>query len=124
MKSRSAALSSVPEIPVMKARVLMGPISPQFSHGSRKRRLIPWDETLPAGRNQAFAEPRRLFGGVDRADHGAVNRAFFAAEIGTLDDWRARAQHVREFALQHAVGGLRVALALLRRNRDQIAAGG
>src|ERR1700761_7143699 len=120
MNSRSSALNSVPEIPVMKARVLMGPISPQLTHGSRKRRLIPWDETLPADGNQAFAELRRLFRGIERTDHRAIDRAFFAAEIGTFDDRRTRAQNRREFALQHTVGRLCVALALLRGDRNQI----
>src|ERR1700761_8109644 len=90
MNSRSSALNSVPAIPVMKARVLMGPISPQFGHRSRKRRLIPWDETLSAGRNQAFAELRGFVGGFDRPHHRALYGALIAAEVGALDHRRAR----------------------------------
>src|SRR5450756_2942325 len=63
INSRSAALSTVPDRPVMKARLFMRPIRPQVARGSRKPPLIPLDDALPTGRRQAAAELPGLFGG-------------------------------------------------------------
>ena len=99
MNSRSAALSSSPDTPVMNARVLMGPISPLAARGSRKRPLIPLDDALPAGGFEAAAELRGFIGRTERTDHGPVVDAL-VAEVGALDHRRARSQHRRELALQ------------------------
>src|ERR1700730_14304003 len=121
MNSRSAALSSVPDTPVMNAREFMGPISPQAARGSRKRPLIPLDDALPAGSFQVAAELLGLVRCPERANHGAVIDAL-VAEIGALDDRRTRCQHGWVFALQGPIGGLRVGLVLLRGDLDQVSA--
>ena len=84
MNSRSAALSSNPDTPVMNARLFMGPISPLAAQGSRKRPLIPLDDALSAGSFQVAAELRGLIGRPERSDHGAVVDAL-VAEIGAFD---------------------------------------
>ena len=53
--------------------------------------LIPLDDALPAGTFQIATELGRLFGGSERADHGAVIDPL-GAEIGALDDWRTGPQ--------------------------------
>ena len=60
---------------------------PSQSSASRKQPLIPLDDALPAGTFQFAAELGRLFGGSERADHGAVIDPL-VAEIGALDDRR------------------------------------
>src|ERR1700720_2032672 len=101
INSRSAALSSNPDTPVMNARLFMGPISPLKAQGSRKRPLIPLDDALPAGSFQAAAELLGLVRCPEWANHGAVIDALFT-EVGALDDRRARSEHRRVFALQGA----------------------
>src|SRR5580698_10515242 len=109
MNSRSASFSSVPDTPVMKARVLMARRLalrwPRGQQGSRKRPLIPLDDALPAGGLQAAAELRGFVGRAERADHVAVIDTSFA-KISALADWRARSQHGRELALQRPEGSL------------------
>src|ERR1700694_501703 len=113
INSRSSALSSVPDTPVMNARVFMRPISPPKPQGSRKPRSIPLDDALSAGRLQAAAELRGLIGRPERSDHGAVVDPL-VAEIGALDHGAARSQHRRELALQGSEGGLGVGFVSLR----------
>src|SRR5262249_57055854 len=99
---------------------------PQPVRRSRKPRSIALDDALPAGSLQVDAELRGLIAGGERPDRGAVKHALFA-EIGPLDQWRARAEHVRELALQRLVGSLGIGLGLLRGDLDDkttAAAGG
>src|ERR1700743_1224433 len=103
MNRRSSALNSGPKTPVMKARVLIGPISPRATEGSRKPLSIPLDDALSAGAFQAAAELRCFLCRAKWPDHGAVIDALLA-EIGALDRGRTRAEHARELALQHPVG--------------------
>src|SRR5258708_8821871 len=121
MKSRSSAVSAGPDTPVMNARVLvlMRPISPRLSRGSRKPPLIPLDDALPAGGFQAAAELRGFVGRSERPHHGAVIDPF-VAEIGTLDHRRARSEYRRELALQSPIGGLAVGLVLLRTDLNHV----
>src|SRR6476469_3510710 len=84
--------------------------------------LILLDHALPPGIFQIAAELGRLFGGSERADHGAVIDPL-VAEIGALDDRRTGPQRGRKLVLQPAVGGLRVGLVLLRGDLNQISAG-
>src|SRR6266446_5017700 len=118
MKSRSAALNSSPDTPVMNARLLMGPIRPLAAPGSRKPPLIPWDEALSAGRFQAHAELRCLVRRPKRTDHRAVYDALFA-KVGALDHRRPGTQRL-ELALQRLVRGLCVGLGLLRGDLNEI----
>ena len=85
--------------------------------------LILLDNALPPGTFQIAAELGRLFGGSERADHGAVIDPL-VAEIGALDDWRTGCQRGRKLVLQRAVGDLRVGLVLLRGDLNQITAAG
>ena len=85
--------------------------------------LILLDEALAAGTFQIAAELGRLFGGSERADHGAVIDPL-VAEIGALDDRRTGPQRGRKLVLQRAVGGPRVGLVLLRGDLNQIIAAG
>src|SRR6267142_6285404 len=85
--------------------------------------LILLDDALPAGTFQIAAELGRLFGGSERADHGAVIDPL-VAEIGAFDDRRTGPQRGRKLVLQRAVGGLRVGLVLLRGDLNQITAAG
>ena len=119
MNSRSARLSSSPDTPVMKALVLMGPISPRVAQGSRKRALIPLDDALSASRFQTAAEMRRFIGRPERSHHGAIIDAF-VTEIGPLDHRRARSQHRRELVLQRPKRALGVGLVPLRGDLDQV----
>src|SRR5712672_3914867 len=121
MNSRSSALSSDPDTPVINARVFMRPISPRAAQGSGKRPLIPLDDALPAGGFQAAAELRRFIGGPERTYHGAVVDALLA-EVGALDQRRARSQHGGELALQGPKGGLCVGLVFLRGDLNQVSA--
>src|SRR5450631_868518 len=123
MNSRSSAPSSVPDTPVMNARVFMRPISPLKTQGSRKPRLIPLDDALSAGRLQTAAELGCLVGRPERPDHGAVVDAL-VAEIGALDHRAARSQHGRELALQGPERGLGVGFVALRGYLDQVVAAG
>src|SRR6478609_4978704 len=102
MKSRSSALNSSPDTPVMNARLLMRRIRPLLALGSRKRPLIPLDDALPAGSFQVAAELGGLVGGPERTDHGAVIDAL-VAKVGALDHRRTRTEHGRIFALQGPV---------------------
>src|SRR5579863_3375603 len=97
------------------------PISPLMAQGSRKRPLIPLDDTLSAGSFQAATKLRGFVGRAERADHGAVIDPF-VAEIGTLDHGAARSQHRWELALQSSVRGLRIGFIPLRGNLNQISA--
>ena len=74
---------------------------------------------MPAGTFQIAAELGRLFGGSERADHGAVIDSL-GAEIGALDDWRTGPQRGGKLVLQRAIGGLHVGLVLLRGNLNQV----
>src|SRR5258705_5257158 len=85
--------------------------------------LILLDNALPPGTFQIAAELGRLFGGSERADHGAVIDAL-GAEIGALDDRRTGPQRGGKLVLQRAIGGLHVGLVLLRRDLNQIIAAG
>ena len=85
--------------------------------------LILLDNALPPGTFQIAAELGRLFGGSERADHGAVIDPL-VAEIGALDDRRTGCQRGRKLVLQRAVGDLRVGLVLLRGDLNQITAAG
>src|ERR1700694_6116386 len=124
MNSRSAALSSGPDTPVMNARLIMRPITrgwPGGQHGSRKRPLIPLDDALPASRLQTAPELRRFIGRPERSHHGAVIDAL-VAEVSTLDQRRTRSQHRRELALQRLIGGLGVGLVTLRGDLNHVSA--
>src|ERR1700676_890475 len=121
INSRSSAPSSVPDTPVMNARVFMGPISPPPTQGSRKPRSIPLDDALSAGCLQTAAELRGLIGRPERTDHGAVVDAL-VAEVGALDHRAARSQHRRELALQGPERGLGVGFIALRGDLDQVVA--
>src|SRR5215218_4311333 len=103
MNARSSALSSSPEMPVINARLLMGPIRPLTAPGSRKRPSIPLDDALPAGGFQTFAELGGLAAGAERTDHRAVEHAL-VAEIHPPDRRRAGSQHGRILALHHPEG--------------------
>src|SRR4051794_14041416 len=105
MNPRSASVSSVPAMPVMKARLFMAPIRPRRPQGSRKRPLIPLDDALPAGSFQVAAELLGFVGAAERTDHGAVVDALFT-QIGALDQRRPRSEHGRILGLQGPVGGL------------------
>src|SRR5229473_4141792 len=121
MNPRSSVVSSAPDTPVMNARLFMGPISPLTTQGSRKRPLIPLDDALPTGSLQVAAELRRFIGRAERTDHGAVVDAL-VAEVGALDQRRARSQHRWELALQRPIGGLGVVLVFLRGDLNQVSA--
>src|SRR5580765_3293862 len=95
MKSRSAALSSSPDTPVMNARLFMGPISPRTAQASRKRPLIPLDETLPAGSFQAGTDLNRLVRRGERAGKCPVIDTLLA-EIDAFDQGRVSAENAWE----------------------------
>src|SRR5215211_6373035 len=121
MNSRSAALNSSPDTPVMNAREFMRPISPRSNEGSRKRPLIPLDDALPAGRFEAAAKLRGFVGRAERTYHGAIKNAL-VAEVGTFDQRRARSQHRRELALKGPVGSLGVGFVPLRGDLNHVPA--
>src|SRR5205823_4019259 len=94
-------VSSRPEMAVMKARLDMGPISPQRGRGSRKPPSIPLDEALPAGCLQVGAQLDCLLLGGEGTGEGTVECSLF----GDIDLF-----HDRSAA---AVGGLTAAGAAL-----------
>src|SRR6185369_3517373 len=89
MNSRSAALNSSPETPVMNARLLMGPIMPLTAPGSRKPPLIPLDDALSAGGFKIAADLGGLFSRAEWTDHGAVINAL-VDQIRAFDHRRPR----------------------------------
>src|SRR5215475_11505803 len=94
MKSRSAAVSVVPDRLVMNA-LLMPRNSPRPPKGSRKPPLFPLDGVPPARplRDEALtacalvihAELDGLIAARKGTDHGPINRALVATELGALD---------------------------------------
>src|SRR5579859_6036941 len=114
MNARSSALSAVPDMPVMNAlRFMRRGLAAQRHGGQQGPTLISLDDALAAGGLEAAAELRRFVRRAKRTDHGPVVDAL-VAEIGALDDRRARAEHRRELALQRLERRLRVGFALLR----------
>src|SRR5207302_1487500 len=67
-KSRSEAVSSGPDTPVMNARLGIGRVCLQPARGSRKARSIALDDALPAGSPEIGAELRGLVAGGERPD--------------------------------------------------------
>src|SRR6185295_1411170 len=78
-------------------------------------------DALAARGLETVAERGRLSGARERTDLGAVVHAL-VAEIGTADGWLASAENGRIFRLQRPVGGLRLALGLLRRDLHDVSA--
>ena len=66
-----------------------------LQQASRDLALVLFDDALPAATFQTAAELRRLFGGSERADHGAVIDPL-VAEISALDDRRMGPQRSRK----------------------------
>src|SRR6185437_6910023 len=88
-------------------------ISPRRTAGSRRGALIPLDEAASAGGFQAGAELDRVRLRREGTDHGAVVGAL-GAELDLVHEHAATAEHAAVFALQSAVGRLRLGLAPLR----------
>src|SRR3954451_15869365 len=108
INSRSSAVSSAPDTPVMKARMLIRADYPCPARGSRKRPLISLDEAGgQACGFQIVASLRRLFGRSIRPSKGAVDDSLaLVGEINPLDHRRAGPEHAAIFALKHPVGGV------------------
>ena len=70
---------------------------PSQLRGARKRPLIPLDDALSACDFQVASELRGVFGGAERADHGAIVARPFRRD-DALDNRRAGAQYSRELA--------------------------
>src|ERR1700689_2258802 len=99
-----------------------GRISPLRSRGSTKRPLISLDEALrPARRLEAATDLRRLVRGIERTSKRSVIHTLLT-QIDALHDDRLRAEHAWVFALQRPIRGLRVRLAPLRGDLNEIAA--
>src|SRR4051794_12284404 len=121
MNSRSVPLSSSPVMPVMNARLFMGPISPLMDRGSRKRPLIPLDDALPAGAFQIAAKLGGLIGRPDRPHHGGIIAAL-SPGVGPFHPRRARPQPAGILALQPPLWGLAAGFFLLRDTLHQVPA--
>src|SRR6516225_6914222 len=96
---------------------------PQGSTRLGKRRLVPLDDALAAGRLQVAAELGSFLRRTEGADQGAVVNAFFA-EIGALDQRGVGPEHRGVLGLESLVGRLGVGFAPLGGYLYEISAAG
>src|SRR5215216_5989342 len=101
MNSRSAAVRTVPDTPVMKARVLIRADYPYPAKGSRKPQTILRDKALSPGGLQLGAELDGLLSRAVRPDHGAIFD-LAVSQIHPPDHRRTGGQYRRVLALRHA----------------------